>query len=232
MAEAAQGAAPRTSGSVPRASGSSPRARVRDAERTRGELLAVAIDEFTRHGLAGARVDEIAARTRTTKRMIYYYFGSKEGLYTAALEEVYAGIRAYERSLDLTGLEPAAALRELAGSSFDYHVAHPELARLVGQENLMGAVYLHGSERQAHLNRPILAIITDLLERGRAAGVVRRPVSAIEVHLFISSWVLFQVANVSTIRATFGYDMTDDAVRARHRELIGDALLDWLGGGG
>ena len=114
MAEAAQGAAPRTSGSVPRASGSSPRARVRDAERTRGELLAVAIDEFTRHGLAGARVDEIAARTRTTKRMIYYYFGSKVGLYTAALEEVYAGIRAYERSLDLTGLEPAAALRELA----------------------------------------------------------------------------------------------------------------------
>ena len=52
-----------------------------DAEKTRQNILAVARREFAAHGLSGARVDAIAARINTTRRMIYYYFGSKKGLY-------------------------------------------------------------------------------------------------------------------------------------------------------
>src|SRR5664279_2389076 len=109
--------------------------RLRDPERTKLEILAVATDEFARLGFAGARVDEIADRTRTTKRMIYYYFGSKEGLYTTALERAYAELRAADSELDLAGLDPQAALRKIVRSTYDYHVSHPSFVRLVSVEN-------------------------------------------------------------------------------------------------
>src|SRR3954453_51380 len=110
--------------------------RTRDRDRTRAEILAVATEEFSEHGYSGARVDEIAERTRTTKRMLYYYFESKEGLYTAVLERAYARIRAAERDLDVQHLEPVAAIRRLAELTFDHHEAHPEFIRLVSIENI------------------------------------------------------------------------------------------------
>src|SRR5213080_1741676 len=113
--------------------------RQHDAERTRGEILEVATSEFAAQGFAGARVDEIAARTRTTKRMIYYYFGSKEQLYIAALERAYATIRSLERTIDVDHLGPVAAVRQLAEVTFDHHEAHPDFIRLVSIENIHNA---------------------------------------------------------------------------------------------
>src|SRR3954454_13834735 len=108
----------------------------RDRERTRAEILEVARAEFAEHGFSGARVDEIAERTRTTKRMLYYYFGSKEGLYTAVLERAYAQSRTPERALDVDHLDPLAAIRRLADLGFDHHEAHPEFIRLVSIQNI------------------------------------------------------------------------------------------------
>src|SRR3954447_23473368 len=133
--------------------------RQRDPVRTRAEILDVATAEFAEHGYSGARVDEIAERTRTTKRMLYYYFDSKEGLYTAVLERAYAQIRAAEQTVDREHLDPVAALprpaapvaptRPLAELTCDHHEAHPDFIRLVSIENIHRAEHMRASGRFA-----------------------------------------------------------------------------------
>ncbi len=200
----------------------------RDAAKTQAELLAVATEEFARVGFFGARVDEIAARTATTKRMIYYYFTDKEGLFTAVLEKAYADIRAMEQALDLGHMAPIEGLRVLIRHTFDYHEAHPELARLVAAENAFGASHLQHSSRAAGVNLPIITLLDDLLERGRAQGFVRRPASALDLHLLMTSVALFRTTNAATIAATFGVDMRAPAYKQRIVALLTDMVLSWL----
>ena len=116
-------------------------------DRTRKNILAVARREFAEHGLSGGRIDAIAAQMRTTKRMIYYYFGSKEGLYQAVLEQAYADIRNIEMELELDSLGPADAVRRLIAFTFDYEESHPEFIRLVAIENIHNGEHLARSER-------------------------------------------------------------------------------------
>ncbi len=124
--------------------GRTPPERSRDRDRTQAEILDVATREFAEHGYSGARVDEIAERTRTTKRMLYYYFGSKEGLFVAVLERAYAAIRAAEREVDVEHLDPVAAIRALAELTFDHHEAHPDFIRLVSIENIHRGEHMGG----------------------------------------------------------------------------------------
>src|SRR6266567_1252858 len=139
---------------VPVAAGS----RQRDPERTRQEILDVALSEFARNGYAGARVDEIAARTRTTKRMIYYYFASKEQLYIAALERAYSTARDAERQLDVDHLDPLTAIRTLAELTFDHHESHQDFIRMVAIENVHHGEYIAKSAALAELNAPALSV--------------------------------------------------------------------------
>src|SRR5215218_4498755 len=142
------------------AAGGDPPRRARDADQTRRDLLAAAAAEFSEKGYAGARVDDIAARTRTTKRMIYYYFGGKEGLYAAVLEEAYRHIRALEQQLDVDHLEPIDALRQLAELTFDHHESHQDFVRLVAIENIHYAQHLLRSESREVLAAPALDVLT------------------------------------------------------------------------
>jgi len=198
----------------------------RDAERTRAELLAVATEVFAEDGYSGARVDVIAERTRTTKRMIYYYFGSKEGLYLAVLERAYQGIREAERSIDVAHTDPVAAIRELAELTFDHHVTHDDFIRLVSIENIHRGEFIRRIESLRTLGQPAKTLLEEILERGRASGAFRADVDAIDVHLVISAYCVFQVAN----RHTFGYlfDLDFDERRAHLRALIGDVVVSWL----
>src|SRR5664280_2610363 len=144
--------------------------RLRDPERTKLEILAVATDEFARLGFAGARVDEIAARTRTTKRMIYYYFGSKERLYVAVLKKAYEDIRVTEQFIDVESLDPVTAIRQLAEFTFDRHEANPTFSRLVSYENMQGARFVTAASGFPGLDRPIIKMFEQSLKRGRADG--------------------------------------------------------------
>jgi AcrR family transcriptional regulator len=200
----------------------------RDAERTRSEILAVAIREFADKGFAGARVDEIAAKTRTTKRMIYYYFGGKESLYVAALEHAYTGIRALEQEVDVEHLDPAEAIRQLAAVTFDHHESHPDFIRLVSIENIHHARHLARSEILAGLAEPALATLSRILDRGRAAGRFRDDVDPIDVHMMISAFCVFRTANRYTFDAIFQRDMLDPARRDHYRTMIGDIVLEYL----
>ena len=202
--------------------------RQRDPERTRQEILDVALSEFARNGYAGARVDEIAARTRTTKRMLYYYFTSKEQLYIAVLERAYSIARDAERQLDVDHLEPLSAIRTLAELTFDHHESHQDFISLVAIENIHRGEFIAQSPALAELNTPAVAVAASILERGRAAGVFRRDVEAIDVHMMISVFCFFRVSNRHTFGALFGVDMLDPARREKYRKMVGDMVVSYL----
>jgi AcrR family transcriptional regulator len=202
--------------------------RIRDADRTRAELLQVATEVFAESGLSGARVDEIAERTRTTKRMIYYYFGGKEQLYLAVLDEAYRGIRAAEQGIHAGDLEPVDAVRRVAELTFDHHHAHPEFIRLVAIENIHRGEHLRRLDSLRELSTPAASLLDDILIRGRDTGAFRDDVDAVDVHMLISSYCVFQVANAATFGFLFGRDMRDPKVRARHRAILGDVVVSWL----
>ena len=203
-------------------------ARVRDPDRTRAEIMAVATREFSDQGYAGARVDEIAAKTRTTKRMIYYYFGGKEGLYLAVLEEAYRHIRSLEQQLDVDHLEPVDALRQLAELTFDHHETHQDFVRLVAIENIHYAQHLQHSEVREVLAAPALDVLTRIMERGRSAGLFRDDLDALDVHMIISGFCVFRGANRYTFRTIFDRDLLDPHLRDHLRRMIGDLVVAYV----
>ncbi|MEH3140415.1 MAG: TetR/AcrR family transcriptional regulator [Mycobacterium kyogaense] len=200
----------------------------RDAERTRSELLAVATEVFAESGYSGARVDEIAERTRTTKRMIYYYFGGKEQLYLAVLEDAYRGIRQAEQKLTVDHANPVEAIRRLAEVTFDHHIAHDAFVRLVSIENIHRGEFIRQLRELPELSQPATSLLNEILRDGRDAGAFRSDVTALDVHLVISAYCVFQVANRYTFGYLFDIDLTDISQRAHLRRMIGDVVVGWL----
>jgi AcrR family transcriptional regulator len=184
----------------------------RDAGRTREDILAVATREFADRGLAGGRVDEIARRTRTTKRMIYYYYGGKEQLFVAVLERAYAEIRAAEQTIDVDHLEPAAAF-----------------SRLISIENIHRAAHIAGREDFAGANSPAIELIERILDRGRRDGTFTRAVDAVDLHMMISAFCVFRMANRHTFGAIFDRDLAGADLRDRYRAMLGDMVVGYLG---
>ncbi|GHA75175.1 TetR family transcriptional regulator [Streptomyces tendae] len=203
-------------------------ARTRDAARTQAEILDVATREFARAGYDGARVDEIAARTRTTKRMIYYYFGNKEQLFTAVLERAYGVIREAEQELDVDHLDPVAAIRRLAELTFDHHERHPDFIRLVSIENIHDAAHIASSEMLASIGSPALDVIRRILEEGQRTGLFTADVDAVDLHAMISSFCFFRVANRHTFGALFGRDLVAPEQREHYRAMLGDMVIAYL----
>jgi len=196
-------------------------ARPRDAERTKAEILAAAIREFSERGLNGARVDSIAARTRTNKRMIYYYFGSKERLYIAVLEDAYRRIREAEKQLRLDDLPPAEAIRTLVEFTFDYHWRNPQLAKLVVIENIHKGKNLSRSKTISSFNLSIIDAIAKVLRRGAQDGVLRADIDPVELHMSVSALSLFHVTNRYTFGTVFRRDMmSGEAIAQRKKEIV------------
>ncbi len=195
--------------------------RTNDPDRTMADILAVALREFSDKGLAGARIDEIAAATRTSKRMIYYYFGSKEGLYVAVLEDAYRQMRRIESGLALEDLPPLQALRTLVGFTVDYQLAHPDFIRLVMTENIHRGEFLARSTEIQRLNVPAIEGLRQVYERGVAAGVFRSGIDPVDLHMSISALSVFNVANRHTFALIFKCDLdAPDAVAARRDSIV------------
>ena len=150
--------------------------RVNDPEGTKRNIIEVAMKEFAENGLSGARIDEIAAKTKSSKRMIYYYFGDKEGLYLKVLEEAYSRMRATEATLDLQDLPPLDALKKLVGFTFDHHNSHEAFIRLVMIENIHHGEFLAKSQVIQRLNVTAIDTVRELYDRGVTGGdLPRRP---------------------------------------------------------
>lgn len=202
--------------------------RTNDPERTRADILEVATREFAQHGLAGARIDVIAEAMRTSKRMIYYYFGSKEGLYVAVLEEAYRRMRAIESDLHLEDLAPEDALRRLVGFTVDYQLANPDFIRLVMNENMHRGEYLAQSEVIQQLNVPAIDGLRRVYERGLAAGVFRAGIDPVDLHMSISALSVFNVANRHTFSLIFRRDLESPAALIARRDSIIEMVVRFV----
>jgi AcrR family transcriptional regulator len=197
-----------------------------DPERTRQDILAAAREEFAERGLNGARMDAIAGRTKTVKHMIYHYFRSKEGLYLAVLEEAYADIRHFETELKLDQYPAVEGLCRLIQFTFDYDEAHPDFIRLVSNENMHHAKHMAKSDIIHELNRSVITILQRVLDRGKQEGVFRPDVDPVDIHLMMSSFCFFRVANRYTFSELFDRDLSDPLSRRLHRQMLVDAVLN------
>lgn len=202
--------------------------RTNDPERTRADIIEVATREFADKGLAGARIDLIAEAMRTSKRMIYYYFGSKEGLYLAVLENAYSRMRGIEAELHLEDLPPEDALRKLVGHTVDYQLAHPEFIRLVMNENMHRGEYLHQSKVIQQLNVPAIQGLRQVLERGQQAGVFRGGIDPVDLHASISALSVFNVANRHTFALIFKRDLDSHAAVTARRDSIVEMIVRFV----
>jgi AcrR family transcriptional regulator len=202
--------------------------RTNDPDGNRRNIIEVATREFAEMGFSGARVDEIAARTKTSKRMIYYYFGGKEALYIAVLEEAYRKIRGIEATLDLAHQPPEEALRTLVGFTFDYQNAHPEFIRLVMNENILNGVYVSRSKNIQRFNSAVINAVRELLVRGQREGIFRPNLDPVDLHMSISALCFFNVANRATFSSIFKRDMASRKALADRRAQIADLILRYV----
>lgn len=196
-----------------------------DSSAARTAILVAARSEFAAKGLAGARVNEIAARAGVNKQLIYYYFGSKEDLYRTALEVVYTEIRSLERELNLGDMKPAEAMAALIGFSFDYLARHPDFIGLLNHENAHGARHVRDSRAIRETNSPLIALIAQTLKRGIAAKVFRRGVDPVELYISVAGMSYFYFSNRLTLSSIFARDLGDaKAVDGYRRHVVSFAM--------
>jgi TetR/AcrR family transcriptional regulator len=192
--------------------------RKRDPDRTRAAILAAAVHEFSQRGYEGARVEAITRRAKVNKRMLYHYFGGKDGLYLAVLEGRYADIRSAEEKLDLTHREPVESMRQLIRFTWNYFLDHPEFLSILATENQHRARFVAQSERIVQLNSPLIDALRLVLAHGAAAGIFKRGIDPVQLYISIAALGYFYLSNRWTLSAIF------------RRNLVGEAeLADWGG---
>jgi AcrR family transcriptional regulator len=207
------------------------RSRQRDPQRTRQQILDAATAAFAEKGLGGARVDAIARQAGTNKRMLYHYFGNKEGLFRAAIERVYAQICVAAEQVDLEGDDPEAAMRELVDFVWTYYRKHPEAITLLNSENLHKARHIRGSAALAALQPPFVATIAGLLQRGAATGRFRSGIDPVQLYISIAGLCYFYLSNHHTLSVFFDRDLMRPATLQARRRHIQDLILDHLKAG-
>ena len=186
--------------------GHPPRSMPRDAGRTRNRILDAAKAEFAKKGLGGARVDAIALRSKSNKRMIYHYFGGKEQLFTAVLEAAYSDIRSAEQKLHLGELEPEAAIVTLVEFTWDYYLRNPEFLTLVNSENLHKARHLKTSQVIHDVSGPFVQMVKAILDRGVAKGVFRPNIDPVQLNITIAAIGYYYLTNRFTGSIIFERD--------------------------
>ncbi len=218
---------------MPRAS-LNPTARpVSDAPRngaaTRERILDAATDEFVVYGFSGARIDRIVSAAACNIRMIYHYFGNKEGLYVAALEKVYAEIREGEQALDLGSLAPLDAIHRLVDFTFDHFASQPSFVGMTQNENLVGGRYMARATRISAMSSPLMRTLKALLRQGAADGTFRSGIDAFQLYVSVVALSCHHLNNRHTLSVAFGVDMTSrrwlTQRRAHVREMILAAVL-------
>jgi TetR/AcrR family transcriptional regulator len=200
----------------------------RDPAATRKKLLTAARREFAESGLAGARVDEIAARAGVNKQLVYHYFGDKDALYLAVLEWVYEEIRAQERKLNLEGLPPQHAIKRLIEASFDHLAAHPDFIVLLNDENRGGARHVRGSRKLEAMHSPLVNMVSAILSEGVRAGVFRKGINAVHLYISIAGLSYFYFSNTPTLSAIFGKNLSSPAARKARRKHVVDLVMQSL----
>ncbi|MFV0385434.1 TetR/AcrR family transcriptional regulator [Paracoccus sp. (in: a-proteobacteria)] len=196
-----------------------------DPEAVKADILRIAVQHFATHGLAGARVDEIARQTATSKRMIYYYFKDKEGLYQAALESEYERVRAGEWELELEGLDPVQAMTRLIEYTFDFHRENPNFVRMIAIENIHNGTFLERSARIRALNLRAVEKVDEIYGAGVRAGAFRAGLEPLELHWTMSAMSFYNVSNRITFSVGFGPELFSDSGQLGLRDSVTNTIL-------
>lgn len=175
-----------------------------DPDAVKADILRVSLAEFAEHGLSGARIQVIAEKTKTSKRMIFYYFKDKESLYCEVLEMAYKNVREGEMALELDNLEPVEALTKLVAYTFNHHRENEDFIRLVMIENIHRGVHLTASETIRTGNSRAVEQLSTILKRGIDQGLFRRDINPLQLHWKISALCFFNVSNEPTFSIIFG----------------------------
>jgi len=200
----------------------------RNREQTKERILDAAVAEFANHGLGGARVDAIAERANANKAMLYHYYGNKEDLFLTVLERAYESIRQHESEIDLRDQDPEAAIRRLVEATFTYYVEHPELIRLLNNENLYRAAHIQKSSRVPDLHSPLIRQIRRVLDQGSANGQFRTGVDPLQLYISIAALGYYYLSNAYTLSAIFKCDLTaPEALRDRFEHNV-EVILGYL----
>jgi len=202
--------------------------RRRDAAATRQRILDAAMKEFADKGLDAARIEDIADKAGANRRMAYYYFGSKEGLYLAALEASYFQLVEVEEAIDVEAMDPIDAIEAMVAAKFEHYVKYPHYIEFVKMENLYQARHLKTSRRIAELRAPLISIIKRVLQRGEALGVLRKGVDALDLYLSICALGFFVFSNRHTLDVIFDTDVIGPKALARRRAVIVDMIKAYL----
>lgn len=200
----------------------------RDAAKTRARILRHATKAFAKNGYDGARVDDIARRVGVSVTLLYHYFGSKEGLFVAVMEEAFLLIRRHHRDIELAELPPRDAIAEIANSLFDLFHEHQELANLLGSENLHRARHVSRSRTIRGLYRPLMATLDEVIERGRAQGVFRRRVNGSDFAISLTGLAYFYFANRYTLSVVLDEDLQTPGRLERRRAHLVEMVLAYL----
>ncbi len=202
--------------------------RRRDAAKTRRRILDAAMKEFAAKGLDAARIEDIAEQAGANRRMAYYYFGSKEGLYLAALETSYLQLVEIENTINVERLGPIEAIEAMIAAKFEHYRRHPQYVDFVRMENLYKARHLKMSRRIAEMRAPLISIIQRALKRGEELGLIRKGVDPLDLYLSICALGFFVFSNRYTLNVIFGTDVTSESALARRRALVADMIRAYL----
>jgi AcrR family transcriptional regulator len=210
-----------------RAAGRFAQAKKRDAAATRARILQAAMEEFAAKGL-DARIEDITEMAGANRRMAYYYFGSKEGLYLAALETAYFELVQVEQAIDVNALDPLQAIEALVSAKFEHYVKYPHYVEFVKLENVYQARHLKLSKRTAEMRAPLISVIRRVLERGQSLGVLRKNVDPLDLYISICALGFFVFSNRHTLGAIFNTDVTSTSALKRRRRVIIDMITTYL----
>jgi len=208
-----------------RADGSrAPGVRELAAQATRDAILRAATKVFARHGFAGGRVEQISKAAKSYDRMIYYYFGSKEGLFIAVIEDTYRRFNEAEQGLVLDTTQPLAALDAMIRFVWTYYQKNPEFITLLNSENLLRGKHIAKSVRAKDYSSPALAITDTVLQAGIAQGLFRPAVNARDLYLMIASMAYFYLSNRFTLSSFLGENLEAPAALAHWEAFVIDAV--------
>ncbi|QHE93564.1 TetR family transcriptional regulator [Pandoraea fibrosis] len=200
----------------------------RNRDRTRAQILSAARDEFSLRGYEGARVEAIAERAGSNKRMLYYYFKNKDELFLAVMEDTYRGIRDAEAELRLLDLAPIDAIRALVTFTWEYYLAHPEFLSLLNSENLYHAQHLRRSNDIRSLNSPLIDTLGEILARGHREKLFRGGVDPLQLYISIAALGYFYLSNNATLCTVFGRDLSTPKARLERLQHMIDMVLGYL----
>ena len=202
-----------------------PGVRALAAQATRGSILRAATKVFAKHGFAGGRIEEISKTAKSCDRMIYYYFGSKEGLFIAVLEEMYRRFNEAEAKLALDGVPPLEALGAVIRFMWAHYQKHPEFITLLNTENLHRGKHISKSLRAREYSSPAVSVLGDVLARGAAQKLFRADVAARDIYLMIASMGYFYLSNRFTLSAFLGEQLDTPDALAHWEVFMIDAVM-------